>query len=169
MQTMRCPDCAGDSAGGNLSVATLMMAEHRGKVPVAFQLLLYPSTAVTDTESRRLFANGYGLDASLKGWFLSSYTQDPKTDAQNPLISPMFAKHLGYMPPTHLLTGECDPLRDEGKLLADHLNTDGVKCTYECYEGMIHGFCSYMYMTPMDAGKRAVKDCAAQLRQHLLT
>jgi len=44
---------------------------------------------------------------------------------------------------------------------------DGVSCTYKCYEGMIHGFCTYAYMMPMDAGDQAVKDCVAQLKKYL--
>lgn len=157
----------GDSAGGNLAAATLLMAHQRGSVPAAFQLLIYPSTAVIDTESRRVYANGYGLDKATKDWFLTSYTNNAEKDSKNPLVSPLFAMDLSFMPPTYLITGECDPLRDEGKLLADHLEKDGVKCSYKCYEGMIHGFCTYAYMAPMDTGIQAVRDCASQLRQHL--
>lgn len=159
--------CAGDSAGGNLTAATLLMANERGSIPVKFQLLIYPSCAVMDTESRRLFANGYGLDKALKTYFLNSYTHDAEQEAKNPLVSPLFAKNLSFMPPTYLMTAECDPLRDEGKMFADRLVTDGVACTYKCHKGMIHGFCSYAYMMPMDTGVQAVKDCAAQLKKYL--
>ena len=158
---------AGDSAGGNLSAATLLMAHQHGSVPVAFQLLIYPSCAVMNTESRREYANGYGLDKAIKTWFLTSYIHDAEKDAKDPLVSPLFAEDLSFMPPTYLMTGECDPLRDEGKLLADRLVKDGVQCTYKCYEGMIHGFCTYAYMMPMDTGVQAVRDCAAQLRHYL--
>ena len=120
-----------------------------------------------ETESRKLFSDGYGLDTATKGYFFKSYAQDPKTDANNPLISPLFAENLAYMPPTHIITAECDPLRDEGKLLADRLNKDGVQCPYKCYAGMLHGFLSYQYQVPMDAATEAVSGCAAQLRKHL--
>lgn len=120
-----------------------------------------------DTESRRLFLNGYGLDKAMKDWFLKSYAHDVEQDGKNPLVSPLYAKDLSFMPPTYLMTAQCDPLRDEGRMLADHLMNDGVSCTYKCYEGMIHGFCGYVYVMPMDAGLQAVKDCAEQLRKHL--
>ncbi len=103
----------------------------------------------------------------MKTFFLNSYTHDAEKDGKNPLVSPLFAEDLSFMPPTYLLTGECDPLRDEGKMLADHLIKDGVQCTYKCYDGMIYGFCTYCYMVPMDTGVQAVKDCAGQLRKHL--
>ncbi|KAL0054477.1 hypothetical protein WJX82_009496 [Trebouxia sp. C0006] len=96
----------GDSAGGNLTAATLLLAHEQGSVPVAFQLLMYPSCDVRDTESRRLYLNGYGLDKEMKTYFLNSYTHDPVEDGKNPLVSPLMADDLSFMPPTYLMTAE---------------------------------------------------------------
>ena len=157
----------GDSAGGNLTAATLLLSQQRGGVPIAFQLLLYPSVAVMETESRKQFAKGYALDKTLKTWFFTSYVSNPQQDAKNPLVSPYFAESLEAMPPAHVLTAGCDPLRDEGKLYAERLKQEGVAVTHKNYDGMLHGFLNHMYMLPLDIGDEAVKDCAMHLRQAL--
>lgn len=157
----------GDSAGGNLTAATLLLSQERGGVPIVFQLLLYPSVAVMETESRKQFASGYALDKKLKTWFFTSYVSNPQQDARNPLVSPYLAKSLKAMAPAHVLTAGCDPLRDEGKMYADRLHQEGVAVTYRNYEGMLHGFLNHMYFLPLDAGGEAVKECAEQLRHAL--
>ena len=157
----------GDSAGGNLTAATLLLSQERGGVPIAFQLLLYPSVVVMETESRKQFAKGYALDKTLKTWFFTSYVSDPKQDAQNPLVSPYLARSLKAMPPAHVLTAGCDPLRDEGKLYADRLKQEGVAVTYRNYDGMLHGFLNHMYLLPLDSGNEAVRNCVKHLRQAL--
>src|SRR6478609_4450472 len=51
----------GDSAGGNLAAVVAIEAARAG-LPLAFQLLIYPVTdADRDTESARLFADGFYL------------------------------------------------------------------------------------------------------------
>lgn len=157
----------GDSAGGNLTAATLLLSQERGGVPISFQLLLYPSVAVMDTESRKQFAQGYALDKALKTWFFTSYVSKPQEDAKNPLVSPYFAQSLKAMPPAHVLTAGCDPLRDEGKLYAERLKREGVSATYQNYDGMLHGFLNHTYLLPLDDGVRAVSDCALRLRDAL--
>lgn len=50
----------GDSAGGNLAAVTTVMCRDRGGPAPAAQLLIYPVIAANfDTESYRLFGQGY--------------------------------------------------------------------------------------------------------------
>lgn len=43
-------------------------------------------------------------------------------------------------PPTYIVTCEFDPLRDDGKVLAESLKTSGVDVKMEHYEGLPHCF-----------------------------
>lgn len=157
----------GDSAGGNLAAATLLLTHERHGVPIAFQLLIYPSVhAQAQNESREKFSHGYALDRTLSNWMYMSYAGNNQ-DPANPLLSPWLAKDLSFMPPGYILTASHDPLRDEAQLYAERLQKEGVQCAYKCYQGMLHGFLNHTYILPMDVGEEAISDCAKHLRDAL--
>jgi acetyl esterase len=131
---------AGDSAGGNLAAAVCLMARHRRGPPIRFQLLIYPVLAhAFDTGSYLNKATGYFLTAEHMRWYWDQYLADP-ADGQNQYASPLFAEDLGGLPAAHIITGEHDPLRDEGEAYADRLREAGVDVTNVRYGGMFHGF-----------------------------
>lgn len=158
----------GDSAGGNLTAAVLLLTHERQGAPISFQLLLYPAVhAAAKTQSREQFAQGFALDKTVSNWMWTNYVGDQ--NGNSPLISPWLAEDLSFMPPAFIVTASHDPLRDEAKLYADRLQKEGVKCAYKCYEGMLHGFLNHTYMLPLDVGEEAMHDCAKQLREALQT
>jgi len=155
----------GSSAGGNLAAAVALMARERGAPRVAFQLLHVPVLDHDfDTSSYR--ANGAGFGLTLKGmkWFWDLYAPDPKM-RDEPYASPLRAKDLSGLPPAHVVTAECDPLRDEGKAYATRLQRAGVATTYVEYPGMVHGFTGMAMSIPM--GRTAIDDMGAALRRAL--
>jgi len=117
-----------------------------------------------DTPSYR--ANGAGFGLTLKGmrWFWDLYAPDPKM-RDEPYASPLRAKDLSGLPPAHVVTAECDPLRDEGKAYAMRLQRAGVAATYVEYPGMVHGFTGMAMSIPM--GRTAIDDMGAALRTAL--
>ncbi|DBB05296.1 TPA: hypothetical protein ACH3X3_010526 [Trebouxia sp. C0006] len=161
----------GDSAGGNLTAATLLLTHERKGAPMAFQLLVYPAVhTLASNQSRQQFAEGFALDKTLSNWMFQSYVGgDNKTGLTDPLISPLLAEDLSFMPPAFVLTASHDPLRDEGKAYAERLQQEGVKCPYKCYEGMLHGFLNHTYLLPLDVGEQAISDCARHLQDALHT
>jgi acetyl esterase len=155
----------GSSAGGNLAAVVTLMSRERGAPEIAFQLLHVP---VTDhdfgTASYR--ANGTGFGLTLKGmqWFWDHYAPDPRT-REEPFASPLRATDLSGLPPAHVVTAECDPLRDEGKAYAARLLEAGVATTYVEYPGMVHGFTGMAMAIPL--GRTAIDDMGAALRRAL--
>jgi len=156
----------GDSAGGNLATVVAMMARDRGAPALKFQLLIYPVTDFTEhvTQSERDYGHGHFLDEELMDWFADQYFATT-ADRHLPYGSPSKASDLKGLPPAMVITGECDPLRDQGEAYADKMRSAGVSVVLKRYEGMIHPFVSLAGI--VDAGRDAIKDSAAAVRQAL--
>jgi acetyl esterase len=155
---------AGDSAGGN--IAAVVARETRGDaVRPVFQLLVYPATDFTRSlPSHRLFRDGFLLTEEHMVWFLDQYLRNEK-DLTDPLGSVLHTDDHAGVPPAMILTAGFDPLRDEGRAYADRLRDAGVRVTYRCHEGLVHGF---MNMTAgVRAAARAQEEAAAVLRREL--
>jgi acetyl esterase len=139
---------AGDSAGGNLSA---VLANER---PGTFrlQILLYPATDATGSHpSVTENGKGYLLTEDAMTWFLGHYLGD--TDPRHPRVSPLYADEtvLAAAPPALIITGEFDPLRDEGEAYAARLRAAGVQVEHRRYPGMIHAFFAMRGMIPAAA------------------
>lgn len=156
---------AGDSAGGNLAAATALLARDRGGPALRYQGLVYPCVDPScSSPSQKQFAEGYMLTRTGMLWYWEQYLQSPE-DARNPTAAPALADLKG-LPPASLITAEFDPLRDEGEAYADRLRAANVEVTGRRYLGMIHGFFSMPYLTPMAI--HAVADLGADLHAALL-
>ncbi len=128
---------AGDSAGGNLA-AVVGQALGRAGEPARFQLLYYPGTdAVHDRPSKTLFGKGYGLDRSTMDWMVGSYAGG--VDRNDPRLSPMHGD-LAQSPPTRLVVGHFDPLRDESLAFAAALEEAGVEVESILCQDLPHTF-----------------------------
>jgi acetyl esterase len=123
----------GDSAGGNIAT----VAARRAPGVAALQVLVYPACdAAMDTPSYTEFDDHRLLarEAMVACW--RTYGGDPA----EPDVSPLRADDLGAMPPTLVITAECDVLRDEGEDYAARLRDAGVDVELHRFEGMVHGF-----------------------------
>jgi acetyl esterase len=129
----------GDSAGGNLAAVVAIQAAAEG-LPLAFQLLLYPTTdAERDTESFRMFGDGFYLTREFMDLANRSYVPAGH-DSRDPRISPLFADLPAGMAPALVVTAGFDPLRDEGEAYARKLVDAGVDVELRRFPGQIHGF-----------------------------
>ncbi|MFD4871512.1 alpha/beta hydrolase [Streptomyces sp. NPDC058412] len=133
---------AGDSVGGNMSIALTLMAKERGGLDLRQQVLFYPVTdAAFDTGSYHRFAEGYFLRRDGMQWFWDQYTTDEAQRAEI-TASPLRATtdQLTGLPPALVITAEADVLRDEGEAYANKLRAAGVPVTAVRYQGIIHDF-----------------------------
>lgn len=158
----------GDSAGGNLATVTAMRIrdlcrseqEKRKESPtvsgdrliwrdlytkIAGQILLYPVTDYCRNQkpSHLKFSDGYGLSMNDMVWFWMQYLENDDL-ACHPYVSPFLAEDLGDLPPALVIVAGYDPLRDEGILYANRLQSAGVTTRLSVYSDMIHGFLSYL-------------------------
>jgi acetyl esterase len=140
---------AGDSAGGNLATVAALIARQRGGVPIAYQVLFYPSTDISRTSypSYKEFGTGHLLTRRAVEAFRKFYLPR-RQDWTNPYASPLRAPDLRGLPRTLIVTAGCDPLRDEGREYADRLRAAGVDVTYVLEPDMIHGFLGFFNYDP---------------------
>jgi acetyl esterase len=152
----------GDSAGGNLAAVVALAARDEGGPPLAMQTLIYPATDMAaDTASHLRYAEGHLLTRDAILWFKGNYLRDAADEADW-RASPLQAADLSRLPPAYVITAGFDPLVDEGRAYADRLAAAGVPVTYECFEGMIHGFVTMG--GAIAAAHHALARCAQGLR-----
>ncbi len=136
---------AGDSAGGNLAASVSLKARDRaqGIEKIKLQVLVYPPTDLaTFFPSTMEYGEGYFLTKGEMEWFHGSYLVD-QGQAADPYISPLRARDLSRLPPAVVLTGEYDPLRDQGEAYAARLRLSGVPVVGVRYTGAMHGFLTF--------------------------
>ena len=127
----------GDSAGANLAVCVaLELASDPVRRPV-FQLLLYPLTFPREeTPSRQAFDGPVVTRAAL-GMSEMAYGLARHADGDKVRLD---TRDLDGAPPTYIVTAGIDPLRDEGRRLAERLSQAGVATTAAHYPSMVHEF-----------------------------
>ncbi|MFE2327504.1 alpha/beta hydrolase [Streptomyces sp. NPDC059385] len=139
---------AGDSSGGNLAAASLLLARERGGPAVALQVLVYPALdAAQDSASYRSDAEGCFLTAAHMRWFWAQYL-GPDGRPDDPLASPVRADPAG-LPPAHVVVAGCDPLRDEGVAYHRRLNETGITSVLDVRPGLFHGFLALAGVLPV--------------------
>jgi len=134
---------AGDSAGGNLAIACALRLRDDGGPQLAAQLAFYPQLDATLSQPSVMeLAEGYMLDRDTILWGIEQYVADDSLRSE-PLVSPLHADDLAGMPAALVVTGEYDPLRDEGEAYARRLRDCGVLVTHTSEPGLLHGFLGF--------------------------
>ena len=130
----------GDSAGGNLALATALLLRDTGGPALRGVLANYPvSDSRFDTPSYREFGGGgFGLTTERMAFYWSVYVPHD-IDRLHPLAAPLRADLAG-LPPVMVLLAELDVLRSEGEALVTKLRAAGVAVETETFAGVVHGF-----------------------------
>lgn len=127
----------GESSGGNMAAALALMARDRGDVVFSSQVLVLPVLDVRfQTRSWDELGTDYLLPKEQLEWAIGQYA--PGVDHTDPLLSPLLADDVSGLPRTLLITGEYDPLRDEGEHYAARLRDAGVEVDSWRVDGLIH-------------------------------
>lgn len=155
---------AGESAGGNLALNVAIRARDEKVQLPSHELLIYP-VASTDmnSESYKKNADAKPLNKPMMAWFMKNYTSS-EAEAKDPRLNLVAADLKGVSPAT-IITAEIDPLRSEGKLLAERLQAAGVKVDYKDYTGVTHEF--FGMAAVVNDAKAAQKFASKQLKDSL--
>src|SRR5690606_26794487 len=128
---------AGDSAGGHLTLATLLALRDRGLGLPSAAVCLSPWTDLTDFPRRANRWQDPMLPAGRVRWLARRWTDG--LDPRDPLVSPVLGDFTG-LPPLMIVTGSTELLRDEARRVAERARTSGVPVTYEEWPRMPHVF-----------------------------
>jgi len=132
----------GASAGGNMTMATLLKIRDEGVPTPAGGVLLSPGIDYTP-ESKTIFTNAPSdpvmADVGVF-WWIPAYLdgQDPT----NPLISPVFADLKG-LPPILCQVSTCEMVYDHSTRLAEKAKEAGVKIILQEWDEMPHVWQNY--------------------------
>jgi monoterpene epsilon-lactone hydrolase len=136
---------AGDSAGGSLTLATLLALRDR-KLPLpAGGIPLSPTTDLTLASDSLKTVHDPIISAKTMPVFRDHYLG--KTDPRNPLASPVFGDYRG-LPPLLIQVGEHEMLRDDSIRVAKKARADGIPVRLEVWPGMFHVFQSHEPLLP---------------------
>lgn len=154
----------GDSAGGGLAAATAIVAAREG-LPLAFQLLVYPATDVTNSsESHEKFGEGFYLTTEFMNHPRTKYLRGAE-DASDPRMSVLYDDVPPGLAPAFICTAGFDPLRDEGEAYARKLADAGVTVELKRFPGLIHGFINMIEAG--SANRAAIDEVVGKLRDAL--
>lgn len=154
---------AGESAGGGLTLSTLVELRDRGRELPASAALLSPwvdleGGRASYRENRRWdFVTPRAIEAYTRRFV-------PRDRRRHPLAAPLHAELRG-LPPILVQVGEVESLRDEGVELAARLEAAGCDATLEIWPDMIHAF--QVFAPMLDEGRRALARAGAHLRRGL--
>jgi monoterpene epsilon-lactone hydrolase len=155
---------AGDSAGGNLVLTTMLGLRDRGRPLPAAGVLMSPWTDLAATgKSYQSRAAADPIHQRSMILALAKNYLGEGGDPGNPLASPLYAD-LASLPPLLIQAGDRETVRDDATMLAAKARAVGVDAELQVFGGMIHVFQMFPEI-PQTA--EAIAAIAAFLRRHL--
>jgi acetyl esterase len=170
----------GDSAGGHMCAALAVRLQRRGgdlppRLRPKAAVLVYPALDFTLTSaSNEKYALCSQLTPAAMRMMLHAYLSTPgapdnvRTElTKDPEVSVLFLPQeelAATIPPTLLLSAECDPIVDDAAAFEPRLRAAGVPVRRVVYPNVIHGFWSGWDLFPEAA--EALEEACRWLREH---
>lgn len=127
----------GDSAGGGLSMVTLLRIRDVSLPSPAGGIAISPLADFTHSGASRQSNESVDPLVTMSQLLAMGDTYCGEKSRSDPLLSPVFADWSG-LPPLLLMAGEIEMLRDDARLCAQAAISAGVEVTYLEGRGMAH-------------------------------
>lgn len=154
----------GDSAGGNLVLATMLRLRDAGEPLPAAAVCVSPvfDLALTGASVQsRALRDPMILPESLR---LCAAAYLGGSDPRNPLASPLYADLRG-LPPMLIEMGSEEMLRDDSVRVAEEAAHAGVEVILEEWPDMIHVW--HLFADRLEDARKAIAGVGAFLRKHI--
>ncbi|MGB1884403.1 MAG: alpha/beta hydrolase [Gammaproteobacteria bacterium] len=154
---------AGDSAGGGLTMATLVALRDGGETLPACAAPISPWVDMEGTGDS--MQSRAAVDPMVQKEILDQLagTYLGGANAQDPLASPLHA-NLDGLPPLLIQVGDCETLLDDSTRLEAKLKAAGVDATVEVWPEMIHVW--HLFAPMLDKGQEAIDRIGEFVRGH---
>jgi acetyl esterase/lipase len=156
---------AGDSAGGGLTLATLVSLRDQGVPLPAAAVCISPRTDLAN-EGRSMETKATldplihrALTTAMERHYLG-----PEGNVRAPLASPLYAELAG-LPPLLILVGDWEVLLDDSTRFAEQAKVAGVEVEIEVWEEMIHGWPFFAPLIP--EAREAIDRMGTYIRRRL--
>ena len=155
---------AGDSAGGGLTVATLVAIREARLPSPGAGICISPWTDLTCSAAS--YQSKAAVDPMVNLPDITAMARDylGATDPRTPLASPLFADLRG-LPPLLIQVGSEEVLLDDASGLAERARAAGVEATLEVWEQMIHVW--HWFLPWLDEAHAAVEKIGGFVRSRL--
>lgn len=154
---------AGDSAGGNMALATAVRARDAGlPLPAALMLMSPALDLAGEGASHAEMADAPLVDANLMGVFNMLYLGE--RDRKSPEATPFYADMAG-LPPTLIHVGTWELLRSDSEAIAERMRAAGVAAELKLWEGMCHNH--QLFAPFLDEGMASIEEAGGFLRARL--
>jgi monoterpene epsilon-lactone hydrolase len=152
----------GDSAGGNLALATVVRARD-AKLPLPASIAVFSPWLdfAEEGASYRTLADDPILPPSVLDGFKHAYLGDG--DRMSSKVTPFYAD-LNGLPPTLVHVGSCERLRDDSIAIVERMKMAGVKAGLKIFDGMCHGW--QIFAPMLEEGMQSTEEVAAFIRAH---
>ncbi len=130
---------AGDSAGGNLAAAVAHYA--RGRLDTVLgQVLIYPGLG-GDRSNGSYLEHAHAPLLTLEDIvFYEKVRCGGPAPQADPTYAPLHDSDFSNLPPTVVITADCDPLRDDGPDYCARITEAGGKAHCINEAGLVHGY-----------------------------
>jgi epsilon-lactone hydrolase len=147
---------SGDSAGGNLALATVVRARDAG-MPLSKAVTLFSPWLdfAEDGGSYRTTADDPILPAPVLDGFKQAYLSDG--DRKSSRVTPFYSDFTG-LPPTLVHVGSWERLRDDSLTLVERMRAAGVSADLKIFDGMCHGW--QLFAPILEEGMQSIEESA---------
>jgi len=154
---------AGDSAGGGLTLSTMLSLRDRGEPLPAAAFLISPWV---DLEAGGSTMDHHEPYDYVSRRALAAYTRRfvSKRDVRNPLAAPLHAELEG-LPPLLVHAGGAEVLLDDSRRIVERAKKAGVSVTLEVSDDMIHAW--HLFASAFEVCRRDVLRAGKMLRDML--
>ncbi|MGJ8594435.1 alpha/beta hydrolase [Sulfitobacter sp.] len=127
---------AGDSAGGNLAAAVT----HQTRERIAGQILIYPGLGGDPTKGSYVeHANAPELTTRDMLFYQTIRTGGASPPVGDARYAPLQDTDFSGLPPTVIVTAQCDPLASDGESYRDAIVSAGGRAVWFNEVGLVHG------------------------------
>ncbi|MBZ9796897.1 alpha/beta hydrolase [Mesorhizobium sp. ES1-4] len=152
----------GESAGGNLAAAVAQAARHHPRAAIG-QVLIYPGLGGNEALGSYVEHADAPLLSTGDVAFYRDVRSARKQSPDDPTFSPLRDTDFSGLPPTVIVTAECDPLSSDGEAYRDRILQAGGKAWWHEEPRLVHSFLRARTTVPAaaDAFARIIAAVAA--------